>query len=281
MAADNVRSGAGFRHCVIFELDSANDIIMSTTGSGAGTAGLYQGVHVSGVKALTISDPPPRQIAHIGDDSVFATMSLPPTTAPTGTLTTGKIDDEVEAILTANKKITLAGASGFGVGTSTKGDENYVCILAYRQAVSTKDISTGYGNTVWESRLIPLTKLVAVDAGFSDTPETKTYSMIIQIAKKYPWGPAFSVVNDGFTSAAALRYVTNNKPKIVTFHSDGVSGTFLFDTSYPALSTATMRVWLDGVEVLGGMSKSTLGITFWVAPLSTQKIHVFYEVQYD
>lgn len=277
--ADKARSNAGFRHCVVFELAADNTITIPDQGSDVA----YEGVVVSGVKALTLTDPPARQIAHTGDDGVIATMNLPPNTAPSGTLTTAKTDDLLEALLTPVKAIDMAGGTAFGIGTDQKGNENYVAMLAYAQAVNTTKGSANYGQTMWEAKVVPMVKMVPQDPGFSDAPITKTYQLFPQVSQMYPWGLDYTTAQEGYQASMGMRWTGYHRPKIISFKGNNSRTSFTLPTNYPAaaLSASDFDVYVDGVKTTVGVTLTASALVFNPAPADAVSIHLFYQTDYD
>jgi hypothetical protein len=121
-----INSGVGFRHVQILRLDD-NGTIYST-----GTT-VYEGVVIGGAKALTITDPEPRQIVHTGDDSVFALDTLPPQEPMSGEMRTGKQADALDSLLSGVNVVTVGEASLFPVGTDKRGSEIQVGLPSGRR----------------------------------------------------------------------------------------------------------------------------------------------------
>ena len=134
-APSKVRSGVGFRQAQLFSLNSAGY-------PNATSTAIYEGVQLTGAKTLTIEDPEPRDIIHLGDDRVFQRDILPPDTPVSGELSTGKINDDIEALARADLAFVVGEANFFGVGTGNRGEEYQVGVLAYRQTLDT-DPSSG------------------------------------------------------------------------------------------------------------------------------------------
>lgn len=239
MTAPNViRSGVGFRHCQIFELDATTGIIKP----GAASATAYEGLQVGGVKRLTINDPEPRQVNHQGDDRIFAVDSLPATEPLTGELAVGKTNDTVDALLTGQLSYTVGETKMFGIQTNNRGDEVQVGMLAYRQTLDTTPNAQQLRR--WEFRFLPVTLLIPREGSLDENPEEKVYTIRPQVATKYPWGIAFANGTEGFTEAQAIRGIAQYKPKIVCWRGDNLITSFNLPTDYPAASTDKMIVWV-------------------------------------
>jgi hypothetical protein len=265
-----INSGVGLRNVQILAV--AADGYPAATSTTA-----YEGVTVSGAKTLTINDPEPRQIVHTGDDRVFALDVLPPTEPVTGQLAVGKVNDTLDAILSDDKSITVGEAKLFGIGTNTRGDENPVTLLAYRQAVDTDPSSASFGQRHWVFVLIPSATLIRREGNYDENPESRAYTVIPAFVTKHIWGIAFSASTEGFTQAQALRGVSQYKPKLVAYNGDNLTTTFAFPATAPAADTAKVKVWVDGVVT----TPSTVATTQFVlatAPTTDANVVVFYEV---
>jgi len=239
----------------------------------------YEGHTISGVKALTMNDPAPRQIVHQGDDSVFALDVLPPTEPVTGEMRVGKVNDTVDAILGDENAVTVGEATFFGIGTDKRGDENQVVMLAYRQTLDTDPSSAYFGSRRWESRLFPKAILVSRDGSFDENPEERIYTVTPQFVTKYPWGVTFAAGTEGYTRAQVLRGMTEYKPKLVAFNGDGSATTMALPTTHPAASTAKIAVWVDGTlkALTTDYTVLTTAVTFVTAPTTDANVVVFYE----
>jgi len=270
MAAPSaVRSGVGFRNVRVFALDA--DGYPAATDTSA-----YEGIAITGSKALTIEDPEPQQIIHRGDDRIFALDVLPPTDPISGELRVGKISDTVDAALSDDAAFTVGEANFFGIGTDSRGDEDQVALLAYRQAVDTDPNSANFGARRWEFRLFPKCFVIRREGGFEDTPEDRAYTVRPQFVRSHLWGVDFDAATEGFEQAQGLRGVSEFKPKIVAFLGDTSATTFTFPSGATAQATGKIVSWIDGVLT----TADTLGtdsIGFAVAPDTDAVIVVFYE----
>jgi len=265
-----IRSGVGFRNAVIFALTAA--------GLPAATAATaYEGLRMSGAKTLTINDPEPRRMPHIGDDSISTIDVLPPIEALTAELHTSKIDDPVEELLTGQKKFSVGEAALFGIATDKRGYENQVGVLAYRQAQDTDPASATFGTRVWEFRIMPRAILYARDTGFTDQVEDHVYTVIPAKSGAHLWGTQFSASVEGFSQAQMVRGVCRGKPKLVAFLADGTEDEFTFPAAAQARSTESIAVWNNGSAVTSGITKAVTGVTFTAAPTAGAVIVIFYE----
>lgn len=267
-----IRSGVGFRHAIVFALDASGYPNATAT-----TA--YEGVQISGAKALTINDPEPRQITHYGDDYVFALDTLPPTEPISGEMRVGKINDTIDALLGDDLSFTEGEAKFMLIGSNNRGDEDQVGMLAFRQAVDTDPDSSNYGKRYWEGRIFPQAYIISREGGFEDTPEERAYTVRPLYVQAHLWGTAFAVGTEGATRAQGVRLVTEYKPKVVAFQGDGSQVTFVLPTSYPAQATGKMVVWDAGTKQTTGFTVRTTDIVFSSAPTDGNIVVAFYEYE--
>lgn len=274
MAAPNkISSGVGFRHAQVLLLD-ANGIIY-TTGTQA-----YEGLRISGAKALVINDPEPQQIQHMGDDTIFAVDSLPPTESITGELRAGKQSETLDAMLSDVNAVQVGESVLYPIGTDRRGDENQVALLAYRQAVDTDPSSTTYGKRVWQLRLFPRCYVIPRESGFEDTPEDRSYSIRPQFINQYPWGIQLATATENTLRAQGFRGVAEYKPKIVAFVADGTETSFTLPV--PAANVSKIKTWIVTTQGTGAVNTAdtigTAAITFTTAP-TTGSLVVWYETE--
>jgi hypothetical protein len=253
---------------------------LNSSGLPAAPSGglVYEGVHVTGVKELTITDPEPQRIQHVGDDRVFATDILPPTDAISGSLSVGKVNDALDAVLTGQSSYTIGEAKGFAIGTNKRGYEAQVGMLLFRQSQDTTPGSTTYGKRYWESRIIPKARVVPLEGAMNASPETRAYSIYPNIVTAHLWGTALASGTEGCTEMQMERLVTEYPPRLVAFNAEAAQVEFLFDTDEAAVSTDKIHaVWVDGVIQTSGITKATTKITFTSAPGAGKLVVVLYE----
>lgn len=267
------RSGVGFRRCRVFALD-ANGYPAATSTT------VYEGVLVEGAKALTLDDPEPRDIVHIGDDRVIQRDILPPDAPISGEIRTAKVNDALDAILSDNLSFSVGEAAMFAIASCNRGEENQVGILAYRQTLDTQRGSSDFGLRRWEGRIFPKVYLISRESGMEDSPEERPYSFRPLIVGSHLWGTAFDAAVEGATQAQGIRLVSEYKPKIVAWASDGVEVTYAFPTTnYPYSVAKTEDPWVDGVLQTESFTISTTNIVFSSAPSSGAIVVAFYEFE--
>ncbi len=270
-APTGIRAGVGFRHCVIFALNS-NGVPNATSTSP------YEGIVLVGSKALTVTEPEPRRIPYPGDDTILSIDVLPPLEAITGELRVGSTNDILDALISGVSNVTVGEALLHPVGTEKKGYEPQVGILAYRQGQDLDPNSPNFGRRVWDFRIFPRAWLISRDQGYSDNAEERVYTVAPVKVTQHLWGVPFSLTSEGAKSAQMLRGVSYYKPKIVAWKADGDENEFLFPNDSPAADNSTISVFVDGAEVNSEITKSTTKITFNSAPQAGKIIVAFYGI---
>ena len=268
------RSGVGFRHCELYALDADG-----YPNSPATAGELYEGQDVSGVKELTLEEPEPEFVEHFGDDRIFAVDTLPAKSSMTGGLRVGKVNDTVDAMVTDNLSFTIAEAKMFPLATDKRGDENQVGMLVFRQSLDTDPSSATYGKRYWEFKILPRTYLIPREGGFGETPEDKAYTIRPMVVKQHIWGEAFTTGTEGCEEAQALRGVSEYKPNIVAWTTDGTATQFSFPTAKTAQATAKIKTWLDGTVVTADtLGTSAIAFTAGSEPTAGTLV-AFYEYE--
>ena len=300
-APSTVRSTAGFRSIVLFELNdnsypigslTLEDQILYTVAGGSVISGStvavdagatvsgsvgYYGIKWGGAKVLTINDPTPRVIPHVGDDGVICLQVLPALEPASGELRLDKTNDIVDAIAANVNKFTIAEANLLGSITSQRGYENQVGALAYSFGQDTDPDSTNFGSTVWDFRIFPKATVFQRDSGYTQEINERTYSFTPAYATKHLWGTEFSMATEGFIRGQIIRGVSQYKPVVVSYLGDGATKAFVFNSEVQAYSADKMAVWVDGVLQSDGITKSVKGVVFGTAPTANAVVVVFYE----
>lgn len=304
-APSTVRSTVGFRSIVLFELDSSSYPIGAVTleaqtpykltGAGGSTisgstvsisAGAtvsgsvgYYGIKWSGAKVLTINDPTPRVMAHVGDDGVICLQVLPALEPANGELRLDKTNDIVDAIAANINKFTVGQANMLGSITGQRGFENQVGALAYSFAQDTDPDSSQFGSSVWDFRLFPKATVFVRDTGYSQEVNERMYSFTPAYCVQHIWGTTFSIETEGFTRAQIVRGVSQYKPVLVSYKGDGSTLALPFDSAKPAASAEKIAVWVNGAlkTVTTDYTASVSGVVMKTAPADGAIVCVFYE----
>lgn len=269
-APNTIRSGVGFRHVQMLALGSDSHPAATDTSA-------YAGVQISGARSLTLNDPEPRQIVHLGDDRPFALDVLPPTEPITGELTVGKVNDVVDALLSDDASFTIGEAKLFPFGSDNRGDENQVAILCYRQTIDTDPDSANFGSRRWEFRIFPKCYVIPRENGLTPDPEARMYTVRPQYVKAHLWGTSLSTSTEGAEQVQGFRGISEYKPRLVSFLGDNSETTFTFETAYPAQSTGKVAVFVDGVLQTADYTAATDSIEFTTAPTTDANVDIVYE----
>jgi hypothetical protein len=258
----------------------AGSVVQNLT-AGATVSGSvpYYGMLVSGAKVLTINDPAPRVIPHIGDDGVFGLQVLPPTEPVSGELHTDKTNDVVDVIVSAVKKFTIGLMNFMGQSTNQRGFENQVGLLAYSAAQDYDPDSSNFGQNLWDCRIMPKATLFARDTGYGQEANERIYTVTPAYVTAHLWGVQFTAAVEGFTRSQLLRGVGNNKPVICGWLGDGSKAAFPFDSLIPPNSVAQITAWKNGTLLTAGatFSADVYGLHFSTAPLATDILTCAYE----
>ncbi len=296
-----IRSTAGFRSLVLFDLNTSYYPIGSITrqasapytvsgsvinsGSSvalpAGTAVSgsvpYYGAKMSGAKVLTINDPTPRVLPHVGDDGVFSLQVLPALEPANGELRVEKTNDTVDSMIGAVNKFTVGEANLQGVATNMRGYENTVGAIAYSAGQDTDPDSANFGITVWDFRIFPKALVFQRDTGYGQESNERMYSFTPNYVTSHLWGVAFTALVEGFTRAQMVRGVSQYKPTFCSWLGDGNCKGFPFDSAQPAKAADKVVVWKNGVLQSTGFSAGLYGVSFAAAPQANDVIMAFYE----
>ena len=219
MAGPSKGVGSGFRHTQVFALDPATGLLLAA--SAGATA--YDGVTIDLARSLTLTAPEPQIIQHPGDDRIGQLYLLPPTEAISATLTTGKMNLTLDALLGNLNVVTLGDMKLMLAGTEQQGSEPQVALLGYRQALDADPASGTFGQRVWQWLLFPSARLFAgmgsMEAGGDDE---HTYTVQPSVVKKYTWGIAFADGTEGATEGQIVRGISRGKPKMCAWLIDAV-----------------------------------------------------------
>jgi hypothetical protein len=303
-APSNIRVTSGFRSLSLFELNASyypigtltlqrqTPYIASggSTISGSGTVAIaagatvsgsvgYYGIQHSGAKVLTINDPTPRVIPHIGDDGIISLQVLPATEPASGEVRVAKTNDKVDSIAANVKKFTVGEMNLLGSITSQRGFENQVGALAYSFGQDTDPDSSSFGATVWDFRIFPKVTVFQRDTGYGQEANERLYSFTPAYVTAHMWGTAFTIATEGFTKAQIIRGISQYKPMIVTFLGDGTTAAFPFDSAVPAQATGKVATWVNGTLQASGATyqASVRGLHFSAAPALNAVVFCLYE----
>jgi hypothetical protein len=298
-----IRTTAGFRSIVLYELNtsfypiglltkrvttpyliSSGSAISGSAGSaiaaGASVSGSigYYGAWHSGAKVLTVTDPTPRIITHVGDDGPFAVQVLPATDVMSGELQIDKTNDIVDAMASGGAKlVTVEESNLFHEATNLRGFEGQLAAIAYSAGLDADPDSANFGSQEYDFRIIPKATVFMRESGFGTDDNVRVYSFVPMIVTAYPWQVQYTVGVEGITRSQMIRGNGYGKPTMVSFLADGVTKGFPFDSAQPAKTATKIAVWDNGTLQSAGIQTFTNGVSFGVAPTNGHVIVVFYE----
>jgi len=179
-----IAAASGQRRVQIFLIDSAG--YPSDDESGANG---YDGVRVLGAKGLAPSIPQAQTITHPGDDGIVAQDSLAPQEGVTATLRTAVSNLTVDAEAQDLNVVSLGDIRMIGRGSSKQGDEPWLCLISYRQAIDTDASSSTVGHRVWNFKIFPRCHLIPQASESSQGGlDENNYQIVPTPVTQYPWG---------------------------------------------------------------------------------------------
>lgn len=269
-ATSGFQLAVGTRFGVAFALDS-NGYPAATSASTA-----YEGIQFEGAKAFSLTVPSPKGITHFGDDRVLAVDFLPPTEAATAELTTAKGNMTLDALLSGVLAYTVGESKQILRATDKQGFEPTVGLLLFQQSLDAQISGAASGLRRWRGFIVPRAQAIPMTPGMGDSPQETKYALSLRIASKHIWGTAFATNLEGALEGQFAEIMTEGKPKIVAWIGDAAAVAFSFPASYPAYSTAKVKVWKNGVLETPS-SVTTTTITLSAAPATGAMVVAFYE----
>jgi hypothetical protein len=264
--------GAGLQGVYLYEIDAATGKIKNGT-----MAAPYAGVHVQNARVITVNDPEPRRITHLGDNRATGVTVLPAQEFVTGELRTGVRNREVDEILAGINEITVGEAKYYGVGTDRRGFENQVCLIGYSNSQDADEDSANAGDALWDSLIIPKARLLVREPSKDDNALEMAYTINPYPVTKYPWGVSFAMNTEGYKSAAALTAISKGVLRLITAIGNASATSLTFPTGIEAVSTDKISVFVEGVLVSAGITKAVGGVTWSTAPAATDDIVIVVE----
>lgn len=266
--ASGIQYGSGFRFGAVYEIDQTTGRLKGTSSSVP-----YMGSRFVGAKAWNLSIPKQRRIFHIDADRVGAADFLPPTETASAAIAVSADNMVLDSILTGNKQVTMGEATTIASLTSNQGFEPLIALLLWQQSL---DSSTRL--RTWRSYLIPRAKAIPMESGFGDKEIDGNYDIMMTPSSLNIFGASLSNSIDGATDAQLFRAMTQGRPALAAWLGDGYTTEFTYPSGYtPALSTATVVVYVDGVKKTTGITITTTKVTFDVAPVASADINIFWE----
>jgi len=272
MAATQIASGAGLRHVRAWLIDTSG----YPSGDQSGSNG-YDGIRLEGVKSFQAALPDTQTIRHTGDDRVFAQDQLPPTEMETATITTGKTNQTVDAVLQGTSIETVGEVKMDAVFTDQAGFEPQVCVYGWRQALKTGAGDAAAGARQYITYIYPSARITPKGGTMAEqSADENQYSVVPTVVTKPPWGKAFTLGSNGFTEATKLRVISDN-PLMIERHT-GDNSIATFNLQFAPISVAKTTCFVDGVEVtVNSVDVSGKTMTLAAAPGTDAVVVTLYE----
>jgi hypothetical protein len=263
MANETITSGAGLRKARVFALDA----------NGVPT----QVIDVTGVKAITLNVPENQIIVHVGDDQAFAQDFLPPNTLPSGSFTTAKANQTLDALLSNTLVDTIGETEMDGQFTDKAGYEIDAMMEYHRQALVTQPGDADFGSRRWQNFWVMRSRITpqgnSPDQGSDDV---NNYQMVPTPAIETPWGVTFSEEDNGFGRAVRVRTTSEYPQMLDTFTGNNTVTDFV--VNYTPISVAKTKAWVNGVlTAVSSVTPSTKTVTFSPAPANVADVRILYE----
>jgi hypothetical protein len=277
MTQTHIASGAGLRHVRAYALETDG---LPTRGASATVP--YAGVVVQGCQSFTFSTPDPRIISHKGIDRVEATDSLPPDSGETYTLTTGKSNLTLDALLTDTLVEEISATISMGVGTTNKqGSEQQIAIMGWRIALDTDRDSATFGKRRYITRVYPSGTAIPKEGPMEDGgADVNTYMGIPTPVTTTLWGKALTEATNGADEAQHLRFVSTS-PFVFNVWP-GNNTAVDFTASVTPISTARTQVWSNGTPaVVSSVDTGTKVITLSAPPANNAVVIALIETNDD
>lgn len=261
----------GLRSGRVYELDARGIIAASSTT-------VYEGIQLPSVKALELTIPDIRRIAHVGDDRINAQDTLPRIEPSSGVLRVGRNDHDIYALITGTKAFVTGEASGIGYATDKQGTEIDLAMLTFQQSLDAVAKTRRY-----RSYMFPVIRAVPVPGGMDENPAEYTFNLVPQVATKTMWGLPYDESDRGFLESEFEEYMTESYPHVVAWKGDNNVTKFTFHADRPAVSTDKIHgVWI--VDALGTysvvdatVSLAVDGVTPTAKPDTGDIVLCFYE----
>jgi hypothetical protein len=256
----------GLRYACAFELNSSG--LPNASGTTA-----YEGLQMQGSTAFDLTIPDARKLTGLGEDGITQIVFLPPNEAATGLLHVEGADPALAALLDGTKLFTVGEATLAGVATDKQGFEPRVGLMLYQLAVGLLS-----GKQYWHTYFLPSTKAIRKAGGMTADKAPTTYQLAPNRVSQHLWGAPFTNANEGYLSTQIVEAWTNYPLRLASFVADGTAVDFSFPVATPAISTAGIAVFVDGVLTTAGITKTTTKVTWATAPLVGKHVDILREV---
>jgi hypothetical protein len=172
-------------------------------------------------------------------------------------------------------------ANAIGWNTSQEAARPSMAILAYDQA---KDTS---GNRVWRTHMIPHCIITPNIKGMKKERGDLIYELQPQVSSAYLTGLAFSVANNGFSTAQVITLTSSHRLTVAAWVTTATETEYVFDTDFPKYVTGApgIEVYKNGIAMTYGATAdtthyvaTTTKITFGAALTNGDVVTALYEI---
>lgn len=253
--------------------------------------GPYTGMEIYATKTFSLTVPPTRKVAHIGNDQLKKVQQFPSQEPITGELGAGAEDLDLVALLTGATVITKAGAKGMVYGTDLQGSEPNVGFILSQDALAES------GPQRIRNLFVTSTKAVPRSPGMGNEPIDFVFDLAPDPVNHHLWGELLSILSDpsdpfsGVSESGALTkafevFFSAYELVIASFIAQTDQVLFSFKDNEQAINAVDMEVFVgdgpDVVEVTAGITKAVGSVTFDTAPVTTYgagaEVHVLYQL---
>lgn len=232
-------------------------------GSGAGMGRLR------GVQDFNITEPVAETIYVPGDNGVTTSFKVQPTELPTGTLTTGVLD---QTFVSKSNGTVLYIDDIYDEVTGVPACYNFADICLVLNSPATAQESSNLDEAGWV-----VTEIYKIQNQASILSQMQSgaavafpNNMTLKRATSNLAGRAFSVVNDGTTALAFKQYMSPNPVTYHTFIGDGTATTVTLNETPAAATGSAVQLWQNGTKKTYtthfSVSTSSRILTFVTAP---------------
>lgn len=212
-----------------------------------------------GVKTWPLGLQEAERVTATGDDGPIFTRQFKPIELPSGS-PTFSISDLEFAAMAMGIKVREFGADAFlGLQPDQLTFQDMVLMTASSGA--SQDDAT-LGSTVYSGEVYPACQVFY--SGHSGRTERQptdfALSVTAQMARKYPWGPLFTLADDGFERAPGVQYhAAAHRRMIGCWIGDDTEVSFNLAYRLAGATADYIQVYVDGVPLTWAASAPTAG----------------------
>lgn len=232
--------------------------IVDTNGYPMGTTGLISNGQARGMGIMTAVKrfgnpaPAPREVPVTGDNGNYrAKFIFPPGDLTVLDLVFGVMSMDFHAAVTNAKQRTIGQWNAVLGEHNARFNQRQVCLLVNNDI---SDADTGvYGPQRYANWFYPLANVYPMFSNFQEAAAAEwAYKASPTQANKWPWGEAFTLVNEGATRAARALIATYYPLTMDTFLGDGTTTSFTLSWTPATDNTGSgVRMYRNGTPVTG------------------------------